>query len=133
MPADHSLRRDDHERFLPLGPHLSHHHPKQAIEVTESRLWVFSFEGYKLLAESKIFQQKGCVVSGRDERSNRAEDGTNRASQIFIADYPKPVLWELLKSQQIAILARHSHLICSWLKQIKLPAHLVALKASGVK
>jgi hypothetical protein len=57
MPADHGFRLDDHQCFLPLRPRQPDHRPEQAIKVTESWLWVFSFESYKLLAESKIFQQ----------------------------------------------------------------------------
>jgi hypothetical protein len=76
MPMDHRLGSNDHQCLLPCRPHLPGNHPEQAIKVTESGLWVLSFEGQKLLAERNVLQQK--IALGAEKTNDQTEQKPER-------------------------------------------------------
>ena len=56
VPAGHSVRSDQIEALLPVGPELSKDDPKQLIEQTQSGFRMPAFQDDELLAKSEVLQ-----------------------------------------------------------------------------
>jgi hypothetical protein len=58
VPAGHSVRSDQKEAILPVGPDLAKGNPKQFVEQTQSWFRMPAFQDDELLAESEVLQHQ---------------------------------------------------------------------------
>ena len=58
MPAVHSVRSDQIEALLPVGPELAQGNPKQFVEQTQSGFRMPAFQDEELLAKSEVLQHQ---------------------------------------------------------------------------
>src|ERR1035441_6908924 len=58
VPAGHSVRSDQIEALLPVGPELAQGNPKQFVEQTQSGFRMPAFQDEELLAKSEVLQHQ---------------------------------------------------------------------------
>src|SRR5271169_5146865 len=73
MPANHGLRGDQDQRFLPARANLSQNDPEQPVDGTQSRTRSLCMQSQQLLAKGEVLQE---------EFFSRAKDGDDPAEQM---------------------------------------------------
>ena len=86
VPAGHSIRSDQIEALLPVGPESAKGNPKQLVEQTQSWFRMPAFQDDELLAESKVLQHQVLARTKEAEGGSEPDPEKVEHSGKVIAD-----------------------------------------------
>jgi hypothetical protein len=69
MPADDSLRIDEHERLLPSTPETAGEYPEDLVNRFHPGFGMLALQHGQLLPENEIFQEQGLMLQAASEQT----------------------------------------------------------------